>query len=227
MATKGRVRIMAGQLPLPGFEAVQASADSLALKSVPKLTDGLFFGIFPDAEIAARIRQFAAHLRDKHGLKGQPLRAERLHCTLFPIGRFADGLPPQIVAPALKAAAAVEMPSFDVAFDWVQRFGRSPANGPFVLRGSEDLAGLMALRNALGKALDNEGFVGAAESRFTPHVTLLYDRTGAHAHVADLLAEPLEPVEPVRWTVREFVLVHSLLGRTRHVPIGRWRLLAV
>jgi len=33
-------------------------------------------------------------------------------------------------------------------------------------------------------------------------------------------------VETVAWTVREFVLVYSLLGRTRHVPLGRWPLLA-
>jgi 2'-5' RNA ligase len=31
-------------------------------------------------------------------------------------------------------------------------------------------------------------------------------------------------VEPIRWTVREFVLVHSLLGQTRHVPLARWSL---
>ena len=51
-------------------------------------------------------------------------------------------------------------------------------------------------------------------SQVTPHVTLLYD---------DVLVEE-RAVEPIRWTVREFVLVHSLLGQTRHVPLARWPL---
>jgi len=51
-------------------------------------------------------------------------------------------------------------------------------------------------------------------SSFTPHVTLLYD--------GRVVTERL--VEPIRWTVREFVLVRSLLGKTRHIVIGRWPL---
>jgi hypothetical protein len=31
-------------------------------------------------------------------------------------------------------------------------------------------------------------------------------------------------VETVGWSVREFVLVHSLLGQTRHVLLARWPL---
>jgi 2'-5' RNA ligase len=31
-------------------------------------------------------------------------------------------------------------------------------------------------------------------------------------------------IEPIRWTVRDFVLVHSLRGRTMHIPLERWRL---
>jgi 2'-5' RNA ligase len=47
-------------------------------------------------------------------------------------------------------------------------------------------------------------------SAFTPHVTLLRDKR--------LL--PLKPVVPIEWTVTHFVLVHSLLGRTIHRPLG-------
>jgi len=45
-------------------------------------------------------------------------------------------------------------------------------------------------------------------------VTLLYD---------DVLVQE-RAVEPIRWTVSEFVLVHSLLGQTRHIPLARWSL---
>jgi RNA 2',3'-cyclic 3'-phosphodiesterase len=46
-------------------------------------------------------------------------------------------------------------------------------------------------------------------------VTLLYGDEMVVAH----------PVEVIGWTVRDFVLVHSLLGRGRHIPLARWSLL--
>ena len=36
--------------------------------------------------------------------------------------------------------------------------------------------------------------------------------------------DALRPVDPVGWTVREFVLVRSLLGLTMHIPLARWKL---
>jgi len=33
-----------------------------------------------------------------------------------------------------------------------------------------------------------------------------------------------ETVTPFAWQVTEFTLVHSLLGHTRHVPLGSWPL---
>jgi 2'-5' RNA ligase len=45
-------------------------------------------------------------------------------------------------------------------------------------------------------------------------VTLLYDD--------GLVAE--RPIGALRWTVREFVLMHSLLGRNARVPLARWPL---
>jgi 2'-5' RNA ligase len=50
--------------------------------------------------------------------------------------------------------------------------------------------------------------------QFTPHVTLLRDR----------ISVPEQEIEPICWTAREFVLVHSLLGQTQHIPLGRWSL---
>ena len=47
--------------------------------------------------------------------------------------------------------------------------------------------------------------------RYTPHVTLLHD--GRHIEA--------EPVEPIGWTVREIVLVHSPVGQTTHRHLMR------
>jgi 2'-5' RNA ligase len=49
---------------------------------------------------------------------------------------------------------------------------------------------------------------------YTPHVTLAYGMPWAAAR----------PVESACWNVREFALIHSLLGRTRHVALARWPL---
>jgi 2'-5' RNA ligase len=50
--------------------------------------------------------------------------------------------------------------------------------------------------------------------RFNPHVTLLYRNSAPFT----------ETVTPFAWEVREFVLIHSLLGQTRHTPLGMWPL---
>jgi RNA 2',3'-cyclic 3'-phosphodiesterase len=65
----------------------------------------------------------------------------------------------------------------------------------------------------LGAALTRGGLRRLANMNFTPHVTLLYDPRSVDEY----------PVEPVVWTVAEFVLVHSLKG---HRHIARWCLRA-
>jgi 2'-5' RNA ligase len=32
-------------------------------------------------------------------------------------------------------------------------------------------------------------------------------------------------IEPISWLVREFVLIDSFIGETKHVEMGRWPLL--
>ncbi len=195
---------MQEQISLAGFET----------GVVAKPRDRLFFAIFPDSDSATYVSQLAHRLRGEHGLKGKPLATDRFHITLQLIGDFA-GLSPRIVAAAREAASTVVMPPFEVAFDRVMSFSGRPSNRPFVLRGGDvDLAALVAFQRSLCAALAKVGLV--AKSAFTPHVTLLYDDR--------LVTEQL--VEAVRWTAHEFVLVHSLLGKTVHVPLARWPLLS-
>jgi 2'-5' RNA ligase len=51
-------------------------------------------------------------------------------------------------------------------------------------------------------------------SHYTPHMTLLYDPRYLAAR----------EVTPVEWTAREFVLIHSLIGKARYEVLGRWPL---
>ncbi len=188
---------MTDQLLFPGFGAA------------PPLTDSLFFALFPDAAATTRIGGLTRHLRDKYALTARPHAAERLHVSLHGIGEYPS-FPKDIAARAVEAAAAVALPPFEIAFDRVMSFSGKPGQLPLVLRGN-GAAGVTALQNALGSALAKTG-LGARQS--APHLTLLYD--------ARRIDE--QPIDPIGWIVREFVLVHSLLGQTSYIPLGKWPL---
>ena len=187
------------QLCLPGFD-------------VPP-TDRLFFAIFPDTAAARSVAGVAERLRRERDLKGAPLGISRYHISLYGLGDYA-GLPNDVVARAREAASSMADSSFDVAFERVGSFVRRRRKLPLVLRGRSCPAPLIDFHHALGEALARNGLGKYVSRRFKPHVTLLYDRH----HIAE------QAVEPVQWKVREFVLVHSLLGRTRHIHLGRWPL---
>lgn len=72
----------------------------------------------------------------------------------------------------------------------------------------------MVFQQTLGIAMKKAGLGRWAKPGYTPHVTLLYDDRS--------VAE--QAVETICWTAREFVLVHSLIGQTLHVPLARWPL---
>lgn len=145
-------------------------------------------------------------------MRGKPLAIQRFHVTLVFLGDHV-GLPQAIVARACEAAAGVTMPPFDVGFDRVASFSRR-RNLPLVLLGGDGVAALTTLHLALVAALQTAGLGDERESGYTPHLTLLRD----DRRVAE------QPVEPIGWTAREFVLVHSQIGRGRHVTLARWPL---
>jgi 2'-5' RNA ligase len=169
-------------------------------------TDRLFLAVLPDAETAARIAWAARHLQLSHGLTGKPRQPEHFQVTLCPV-EIAAGLTPGVVDHVQARAACVVMPSFRVCFDRAA----SLRNGALVLRGEDGTIGLDVLQQRLSDALDDAPHKARA---FTPHVTLLHDRHRV----------PEQRIEPIEWTVREIVLVHSRLGRPTPRPLARWSL---
>ncbi len=191
-------RHTSGQLPLPGFEQA----------------DRLFFALFPEAASARCTTKIARGLCTEIGLRAQPFAQHRFHVSLHFLGNY-DGAPNEIVAKARDAASMVAAAPFGVTFDLAETLRGRPGNLPLVLRSSDPSKALFALHHALGEAMARTGLGRwASPQYYLPHMTLLYD------------ARDVEPraVEPVEWTVREFVLVHSLRGQRRYVALARWPL---
>lgn len=83
------------------------------------------------------------------------------------------------------------------------------SRGALVLCGGRGSAELGALSTRLRDALTP---LGAERRRaFLPHMTLMRSET----------ILPERRIKAIGWTVREIVLVHSLLGKATHRPVGR------
>ena len=178
-----------------------------------RATDRLFFAVHPDADTAARISQLALRLREQQGLQGAALPPERLHVTLHHLGDYV-GVPADVCTAARAAGASLRADALDVVFDHAASFPARGRAAPFVLRGGAALQSLDTLQRLLGERMAAAGIGRLVERRFTPHVTLLYDR----------IVVPSTPIAPLAFRVNGVSLVHSLLGRSEHRILAHWPL---
>jgi 2'-5' RNA ligase len=180
-------------------------------KRMPPRWHDLFFAAVPDPATAERMREVARELASRHRLRSAPRPAQRLHLSLRSVGAYAS-LPDKVVCAAMTAGSAVEAAPFGIVFDRALSF-RGGLRRPLVLL-CRDEAAPAALERALGAAMRAAGLpVGAGRS--IPHVALLYD---------DAVVPETVLREPIVWTVRDFVLLHSLYGQGRHRHLARWPL---
>jgi len=170
------------------------------------LTHNLFFAVLPSEDERARIGDLIASLR----IGGVPMRLDRLHITTLSLVRD-DMLPEGLAQEAAEIAASIRMPPFRVIFDRLVGGNKSA-----LLLPSEPLEALRMFRERLGFALMRAGIAFEQSGRFTPHVTLLYGG----------LPMPEIEIEPITWTVDEFVLIDSHIGLTHHETVGCWKLRA-
>jgi 2'-5' RNA ligase len=181
------------------------------LWSVPaRVPVKLFFAVRPDGRAGAEIENLAGRLQRAHRLKGRPIDRPRLHNTLASVhdtGTLTDH-----IRRAKAIGDRLWQRSFSVCFDWTGSFRNKGGRHPFVLRAG-DPTPLSDLRAALRTQMLRDGF--AVESSFTPHITMLW---------ADRRVDEDYPVAPITWTVRDFVLMASLQGQSRHIEVARWRL---
>lgn len=176
--------------------------------------DRLFFAAHPDADASARIAALTQSLQRELALKGKAIPAERRHLTLLFVGTFPV-LPEGLSQRLAEAANDVRCDAFELCLDRVTSFDRRPVNRPIVLLAPSE-GPVARLHDALATRLQAAGLPFEAHRPYRPHLTLLYD---------DQRVAP-RAVEPVAWTVREFLLMRSLVGRSAHVPLARWPLAA-
>lgn len=190
---------------------MQQSFDGFGLQEP---VGNLFFAVKPDAAAMVQIAAVARSLRTEHGLRGRVIDDDRLHVTLQYLGQFA-GLPADVLAAARHAGETLSTNAFELAFDSVASFGSGRERRPLVLRGQGvAVAAMIALHDALAIRLATAGLKPDTRHEFVPHLTVLYDE---HAIAP-------RSIEPVGWRVREFHLLRSFVGASRHETLASWAL---
>lgn len=172
----------------------------------------IFFALHPPLKVANAITCFTDRMFETGILRGPRVACERLHITLNGLGSYSV-CPAPLIAKASKAVADLKRPSFKLALNCLRSFDNNPLR-PRVMSGDDGLIGIDMLYDEIYLMLRRSG-LRFPHPRITPHLTLSRER--------NLLPEDF--IEPVVWPVREFLLIDSLQGQSRHQILGRWQLI--
>jgi 2'-5' RNA ligase len=175
----------------------------------------LYFALRPPPEAAVEALARLESHPDRRRLSARPVLPARLHVSLNAVGDFKRP-PGPVIQKAIEAAETVSARPFVVEFN---RLGTWPAGDPprpTVLWGDEGVIGVNGLYSTIHKAMRRLDMAPRREVEIAPHMTLIYDRAEAAETV----------VEPVKWRVEEFVLIHAVHGEGRFDVMGRFPLQA-
>jgi RNA 2',3'-cyclic 3'-phosphodiesterase len=170
----------------------------------------LFFVLKPDPQLSHAMHEVASSHARNYG-KGRPHPPHLLHVSLLNVGFYNE--PPYALATrigdAVKSLAARPV---HITLDRSALFG----NGQhLVLTTKRKNPDLQAFVRKLQITLTRHNLPRAAMGPVSPHVTLIYGYR----------AKELVTLEKnYIWLSREFSLIYSHNGETRHEELGRWRL---
>jgi len=182
-------------------------------------THRLLFVALPGESAARRISHVGHDLKRKHRLHREVLSSKRLHVSLFHIGDYCQ-FPHDIADRAKEGASGLVLPPIEIVLDRVMSFCGVQVDPPredsyaLALLASQGATELAMLRKALALTMMKAGIRPRYSLQFKPHLTLLYDKRH----------RIMEDVEPIRWTVSEFALIDSLVGKGRYEELGQWPL---
>ncbi len=173
--------------------------------------DHLFLALLPPWEVRTQAIALQQELSNRCGIHKGLMGIERLHMTLWFLGKF-KGVPEALLPVIDQAACAVDAAPFDLVLDRLD--GWRDGGAALFSRRTDFRSGVCRYQRKLVDALRAAGLVQPKGRRFQPHISLVY----ARQHV------PPRSLEPIPWHVNELVLVHSLYGQSRHVVLARWPL---
>jgi RNA 2',3'-cyclic 3'-phosphodiesterase len=173
-------------------------------------TQRLYFAVVPEPEVCERIGELAEALRGEHGLQAVLTGEEVPLIIVQQLGDF-PGVNARTLKRICMAAGKLQRPAFEVCFDQV---GSLPGDGryPFALQCGPGQDLLLDLQADLLKAM--QPILGRIKPGPAPHIPMLTDSR----QVAE------QPVQSMRWLVREFVLLRQFLGQDREELEGIWPL---
>lgn len=176
---------------------------------------GFFFALLPDDAARASIAAISERFRKSHRVDGSAVDPQDFHVALCPMG--SPDRPLLSIETSLVAAAAqVKATAFGLSLDSAMRFSLKDSLFPFVLCVDPNATtSLLQLRQSLATAQRHVGLPVGGVSSYMPHVTLL------QGHAIDPIQEAIVPIS---WQVRDFVLIRSFFGQSRHEVVQRWPL---
>jgi 2'-5' RNA ligase len=146
---------------------------------------------------------------------GTPIREHLVHATLLvllDVDTLSEALI-DIYAAIGDTIAAQGFGEFKLVFDRASRNPQSKGLPPLVLVSKQGRKTFKAMQDIAVANLAKLGLPRPPHGRSKPHTTLLYGDGKVD-----------RAIEPVIWNMKEFALVHSLVGLSEHIVLKRWKL---
>ena len=159
---------------------------------------------------AAEVARCREGIKRDNAILAKGIPPERFHVSLCGIGDYAR-IPSRVPFAAIRAAQRIALSPFEVVLYRAMTFsGFNPDRRPTVLLAES--GELRELGDMLFGNLRREGL--KAGQLTTPHMTLFYSPRSIR---------PVD-IEPIRFRVDRFYLIHSEWGLTRYNVLGCWLL---
>lgn len=165
----------------------------------------VFFGCFPPAELAHRIRSVGAALLSD----GRPVPEEAIHLTLAFLGNVSESEIRRLIT----GAGQIDLAGGELRLDSCGYF-RKPG---IVWLGPESIPGFLSQLHEGVTQLSGQTATGSIRRVWRPHVSV-----ARNAEEPDTAIQ----VEPMVWAINSFELVESHPGAQGSVyrSLGRWPL---
>ncbi|MER9441784.1 2'-5' RNA ligase family protein [Mesorhizobium sp. M0340] len=177
-----------------------------------RFDDRTFFAILAESAVAGPLARKAIALSRELGLQGWFVPENHIHISLVGLGDH-DRYPEKLVEIARHIGSMSVAKPFDVSFDRLTAFG----GGSLVLRNGDSNPALQEFWRNLTALISDSPLKLFLTKSIEPHVTLLRDEVRVPR-----IRE--RSIDPIGWTVRDFVLIHSVIGKGIYRESARWQL---